>query len=37
MYKIGYTGSTGRLCQAAISSATTSVTREIVAALTFAP
>jgi hypothetical protein len=37
MYTIGYTGSTGRFCQAAISSATTSVTREIVAALTFAP
>jgi hypothetical protein len=33
MYTIGYTGSTGRFCQAV----TSSVTREIVAALTCAP
>jgi hypothetical protein len=37
MYTIGYTGSTGRFCQAVTSSATTSVTRLIVAALTCAP
>jgi hypothetical protein len=37
MYRIGYTGSTGRFCQAVTSSATTSVSREIVAAVTFVP
>jgi len=37
MYTIGYTGSTGRFCHAAISSTTTSVTREIVAADTLVP
>jgi hypothetical protein len=37
MYTIGYIRSTGRFCQAVISSATTSVTRLMVAADTLAP